>query len=60
MNRLLVGRYKYGRREIRVEWENGLRIWEFDSFFDREMFEEIDKKFIKYGKRRKICFKYKY
>lgn len=60
LNRLLAGRYKHGRREIRVEWENGSRTWEPDSSFDREMLEEIDKKFTKHGKRRKTCFKHKY
>lgn len=60
LNRLLAGRYKHGRREIRVEWENSSRTWEPDSSFDREMLEEIDKKFTKHGKRRRTCFKHKY
>ena len=45
LNRLLAGRYKHGRREVRVEWNNGSKTWEPDGSFDKEMLQEIDKKF---------------
>lgn len=52
---LLLVKFKNGRRFIWVEWENGDRIWELDESFSFEFLVEINKKFIKNGKRRKIC-----
>ena len=56
---LLRGRFKRGKREIRVEWENGQRTWEPDAAFPADLLEYINKRFTKTGGLRKTCFKRK-
>lgn len=55
----LAGRFRNGRREIRVEWDDGTKTWEPDHCFDGKVLEEINRKFTKIGTRRKTCFKRK-
>ena len=59
INKLPVGRFKNGRREIRVEWENGEKTWEPDYVFPPDVLEYVNKRFTKMGKLRKTCFKRK-
>ena len=55
--RLVKGRFRNGRREIRVEWNDNSRTWEPDASFDADMLEKIDRIFTKRGSRKKTCFK---
>lgn len=58
--KFLRGRFRNGRREIYVEWEDGSKSWEPDSCFDDDVLEMIDRKFTKLGTIRKTCFKRNY
>lgn len=58
--KFLRGRFKNGRREIYVEWEDGSKTWEPDQCFDDEVLEMINRKFTKLGTVRKSCFKRNY
>lgn len=58
--KFLRGRFRNGRREIYVEWEDGSKSWEPDSSFDDDVLEMIDRKFTKLGTIRKTCFKRNY
>lgn len=53
---ILIVKFKNNRRLIRVVWEDGIRIWELDEMFLFEMLVDINRRFIKYGKRKRICF----
>ncbi|KAK3098824.1 hypothetical protein FSP39_023446 [Pinctada imbricata] len=48
--RFLRGRFKHGKREIRVEWESNERTWEPDESFDDDVLEKINRIFTKRGK----------
>jgi len=39
-------RFKHGRREIMVEWKDGL-TWKPDSDFDEDVSHELNRKFTK-------------
>lgn len=58
--KFLRGRFRNGRREIYVEWEDGSKSWEPKSCFDDDVLEMIDRKFTKLGTIRKTCFKRKH
>lgn len=58
--KFLRGRFRNGRREIYVEWEDGSKSWEPDSCFDDDVLEMIDRKFTQLGAIRKTCFKRNY
>lgn len=49
---ILIVKFKNNRRLIRVVWEDGIRIWELDEMFLFEMLVDINRRFIKYGKRK--------
>lgn len=59
MKGFLVGRFRNGWWEIRVEWDDGIKIWELDYCFDGKVLEEINWKFMKIGMWCKMCFKCK-
>lgn len=59
-NNFLAGRFRNGRREIRVEWDDGTKTWEPDHCFDGEVLDEINRKFTKIRTRRKTCFNRKH
>lgn len=58
--KFLRGRFRNGRREIYVEWEDGSKSWEPKNCFDDDVLEMIDRKFTKLGTIRKTCFKRNY
>lgn len=58
--KFLRGRFRNGRREIYVEWEDGSKSLEPKSCFDDDVLEMIDRKFTKLGTIRKTCFKRNY
>lgn len=60
LRNFLAGRFRNGRREIRVEWDDGTKTWEPDHCFDGEVLDEINRKFTKIGTRRKTCYKRKH
>lgn len=58
--KFLRGRFKNGRREIYIEWDDGSKTWEPDQCFDGEVLDMINRKFTKLGTIRKSCFKRNY
>lgn len=60
LRNFLAGRFRNGRREIRVEWDDGTKTWEPGHCFDGEVLDEINRKFTKIGTIRKTCFKHKH
>lgn len=51
-----TAKFKNNRRLIRVVWEDGTRTWEPDEMFSPEMLADINRRFTKYGKRKRTCF----
>lgn len=56
-NRALRGMYKHGRREIRMEWNDGSRQWVTDDKFNDATLQYINSRFTTKGKMRRSCFK---
>lgn len=55
----IKGKFRNGKRLIRIEWHDGTRTWEPNESFDNDTLAYIDSKFTKHGSKKRTLFKRK-
>lgn len=55
----IKGKFRNGKRLIRIEWHDGTRTWEPNESFDSDTLAYIDSKFTKHGSKKRTLFKRK-